>query len=366
MFISALGAITGEGNRIGFPRVKSACIIMVDGLGSANLKMRAGHAPSLSKKLNTDGSILCGFPATTATSLSSFATGKSGGQHGMIGYEIFDREHSANLNLLTGFTAPKQARDFQSEITVSEMAEKAGVNCYFVGAPEYQSSGFTAATMPLAKYIAAKTIEERFEAARKILEGKTAALVYLYIPELDGRAHAYGAASQQWLEQLELLESQVNKFVKQVNKQVGIALTADHGITDVSASNQVYLDQFNFQDARHDAELIAVAGDPRVNFLYFSESPGAHLIESLTEWLGKRAFVVTKNQMITSGWYGEVYEAAEERMPDIFIIANGETAIYHRGFAKPHSLKMVGQHGAISTEELTVPLLRFAGFEKIS
>jgi hypothetical protein len=59
-----------------------------------------------------------------------------------------------------------------------------------------------------------------------------------------------------------------------------------------------------------------------------------------------------------------VTDEARERMPDIFVIAHGETALYHRQFAKPKSLQMIGQHGAISDDELFVPLLRFGAYKK--
>ena len=102
MFVSALGAITGKQNSLGLPRVKSACVIMVDGLGSANIEYRAGHAPTLASQLKKDGSIHCGFPSTNVSSLSSFATGVRSGQHGMVGYQILDSGSGTAINLLTG------------------------------------------------------------------------------------------------------------------------------------------------------------------------------------------------------------------------------------------------------------------------
>ncbi len=91
MFISALGSITGTENRLGLPRAKSACVVLVDGLGSANLRFRAGHANFLASQLTKDGSILCGFPSTTVASLASFATGLRAGGHGLVGYQVLDR-----------------------------------------------------------------------------------------------------------------------------------------------------------------------------------------------------------------------------------------------------------------------------------
>jgi hypothetical protein len=86
------------------------------------------------------------------------------------------------------------------------------------------------------------------------------------------------------------------------------------------------------------------------------------VINLLENYLGKRAFVATKGTIIEAGWYGETTAAARGRMPDIFLVANGETALYHRDFAKPKSLRMIGQHGALSDEELLVPLLKFGAY----
>jgi hypothetical protein len=87
-------------------------------------------------------------------------------------------------------------------------------------------------------------------------------------------------------------------------------------------------------------------------------------VSSLRGQLGDRVLVATDEQLVEAGWFGEVQEFARDRMPDIFLVSIGEVALYHRDFAKPKSLKMVGQHGSISDQELTVPLLRFGAFEK--
>jgi hypothetical protein len=72
--------------------------------------------------------------------------------------------------------------------------------------------------------------------------------------------------------------------------------------------------------------------------------------------------VATKAQIIDAGWFGKVEDYSSNRMPDVFLISISDVALYHRLFAKSKSLKMVGQHGSISSQELTVPLLRFGVF----
>jgi predicted AlkP superfamily pyrophosphatase or phosphodiesterase len=358
VFISALGSITGKHNRLGLPKANSAIVLLVDGLGSANIRFRSGHAPFLARQLETDGSISCGFPSTTVTSLASFSTGVRAGEHGLIGYQIYDRRIGQNLNLLTGLASPGEAFAWQATRTVSEIALESGIDCFFVGPPEYENSGFTHATMRTAKYVGAKSLDDRIRAARKIVASKAKSLIYLYVPELDQRAHAHGSKSPEWVEKLEDLDLAVRQLTAGLPDNCGVLLTADHGIIDVSHEKQVYLDELDMPG------LASVGGDPRVLFLYFDEFDQESIKGRLSEFLGKRAYVVSRDELVQAGWYGETAEVARERMPDIFLIANGETALYHREFAKPKSLMMIGQHGSISDDELFVPLLRFGAFAK--
>ena len=356
MFVSALGAITGKDNRLGLPRAKSVCVVMVDGLGSSNLRHRAGHAPRLFGSLERDGSIQAGFPSTTATSLSGFSTGNRPGKHGMIGYQIFNRSSQQNINLLNGFSSKAEAEYWQPTTTVSQLANDNSVECIFIGPAEYENSGFTFATMPSATYVAGKSMQERFNEAARILDQKKSCLIYLYIPELDMKAHQFGYKSSEWAEKLEELESEMSKFVSKLPDRAGALLTADHGIVDVDVAKHIYIDELELPG------LISVAGDPRVLYLYFDAPPSAGFISELQETFGSRVLVATSQEIVDAGWFGEVDPFAFARMPDIFLVSLAETAIYHRKFAKQKSLKMIGQHGSISDSELTVPLLKFGVF----
>jgi predicted AlkP superfamily pyrophosphatase or phosphodiesterase len=358
VFISALGAITGKQNRLNLPKVKSACVILVDGLGSSNIQFRAGHAPTIANQLKVDGSIACGFPSTTVSSLASFSTGLRVGQHGMVGYQVFDRPSMQSMNLLTGIPSPESAKIWQPKRTVSEMATESGVETYFVGPAEYENSGFTNATMRTAKYVAAKSIEQRFQAAEKLLAANKECLIYLYVPELDQKAHAHGFRSAQWVEKLEDLDSALKRFLQSAPKMTGVLLTADHGVIDVAVENHIYLDELDIDG------LQGVGGDPRVLYLYLDPAKVQSHKAKVQSFCGKRVYVAERRELIEAGWFGDAEAFSIERMPELFLISVGETALYHRGFVKPKSLQMIGQHGSISSEELNVPLLRFLGFAK--
>lgn len=363
MFVSALGSITGIDNRLNLPRANSACVVLVDGLGSFNLKANAGHAPFLAKQLDVNGSTHCGFPSTTAASITSFGTGLPAGQHGIVGYQVVNPADGNLLNLLTGWGVGVDAKSWQPNATVNEVAVAAGVDALVIGPPEYDGTGFSVASMRGAKYVAAKTFDERIAKAKQALSAKQKTLIYLYFPELDQRAHAFGVDSNQWREKLEDLDASIRDLATSLNKTAGLILTADHGIIDVPRDKHIYLDEYS----SFLSGLTAVGGDPRVLFLYFAGASNEQIESTalaLQEVIGNAVRVLTKLQVIESGWYGQVSDSSAARMPEIFLLTMGAWALYHRDHAKPKSLNMIGQHGSISVEELTVPLLRFGAFEQ--
>ena len=357
MFVSALGAITGESNRLGFNRVTKAVVILVDGLGSENLRSTGGHAPFLNAGLRDSKSINTVFPSTTAAAITSFGVGAQPSKHGVFGYSVFDRTADQVRNLLSGWKEDFAPKEFQTLPSITETALKHNVDCFTVGPGEYAGSGFTKLNMGAAKYLAARTFDERVDQTLNIVRGKARSLTYVYFPELDSIAHSSGAGSVDWLNKLEDLDAVIKAMATQLPSDVGLILTADHGIVDVPMENQIYLDELDIEN------LLAVTGDPRNSFLYFE--PGVDIEakqQSLAEQLQGSCHVVTAQQLIEFGWLTNAIANADF-LPDLFVIAKGATACYHRGFAKPQSLRMVGQHGGISTAELSVPLIKLGAFK---
>jgi predicted AlkP superfamily pyrophosphatase or phosphodiesterase len=353
VFISALGAITGKSNRLGFGKSSKVCVVLVDGLGSENLRAAGGHAPFLNAALKAYKSINTVFPSTTASAITSFGVGATPAEHGVLGYSVFDRETNTVRNLLTGWDEEFRPGDFQALQSVSQLASDSGVKSFTVGPGEYAESGFTKLNMSGAKYVAAKGFEERVETARSILVGKESSLTYLYFPELDSIAHSHGVASTEWLNKLEDLDSSIRDLATSLPKDSGLLVTADHGIVDVPKSNQIMLDEIDLPG------LLAVTGDPRNAFLYFQTETVIEDVKlRLADELNGRVLVATVEDLKSNGWLpSEV--ANSDFLPDLYLISTGAYACYHRAYCKPQSLRMVGQHGSISQAELSVPLLRF-------
>ncbi|NDC47867.1 MAG: alkaline phosphatase family protein [Micrococcales bacterium] len=349
--LGALAAVQGESNALGLSSKKSICVVMVDGLGFYNLKDAAGHARHLNSLHVEKAS--CYFPATTSTSLTSFATGKRPDETGFYGYNLFDRSTGQAMNLLSGWVDQESARSFQRLTTVSETAKELGIELDVISQSTYQDTGLTAATMPAAKFRVAESIESRFEKATQVLKQSEHRVIYLYIPELDQTAHHYGAGSNKWIEQVELLDSLVGKFLSELPSHAGVIITADHGVIDVKEQDKIFMDEVIRSE-----ELLFVGGDTRGLMIYLKDqSRRQDKMEVVKSVLGDSCYVFEIDELLSSGYWRSSGDRPE-LLPDFWIVARKNVALYHRAFSRPKSLRNIGHHGGFSERELTIPLIR--------
>lgn len=369
--LSSLSAATAApgANLLSLPEADRIVIVLVDGLGTANLRARSGHARSLIGALHRDAveptSIASGWPTTTAAALASFSTGSSPGQHGLVGYSVLDPEADAIVNQLSGWGGPGSTMDpstWQRLPTVFERASERGIPSFAVGHPKYQQSGFTQAVLRGSTYVPASTIAARFAAAESLFAAHPRCLIYLYIPELDMAAHARGWQSDRWTNELEEVDRAVAALAAGLGDRDGMLLTADHGMIDVPSSRHVLFDSDHrlVQGVRH------VGGDPRCVHLYLEPGlPASDAARLLDDWRsaeGDRAWVLPRSEAIASGWFGAVAAEVAGRIGDILVAAKDDFVYYDSRSASPGSQAMIGQHGSWSDAELMVPLLRFGAF----
>ena len=353
MLISAVASVSGQANPLGLAARRSVCVILVDGLGTANLRNASGHARFLNSQQSD--SAMCWFPATTSTSITSFATATNPWDNGFLGYQVFDKSAQAPMNLLSGWADYSEGESYQDSSTLAESAVSKGIGFYTVAPSTYEHSGFTGATMRGSSFHGVDKVSDRFSEALRLLSDPSQKIVYLYIPELDQMAHARGSESMSWLNKLEDLDSLVRDFVSAIPKNTGVLLTADHGVVDVPKESHIYLDEIM---AKSDFKF--VGGDTRSLYLYLQESVDVDKSRKLLEEkLGDSCYICTPEDLIEAGYWKTLSPKSFNVAPDLLVLARKRVALYHRGFAKFKSLEMVGHHGSITNEELAIPLLKF-------
>jgi hypothetical protein len=109
--------------------------------------------------------------------------------------------------------------------------------------------------------------------------------------------------------------------------------------------------------------LLDVGGDPRATFLYFKDGVDQVRARSeLSEWLDGAAQVFDMTELVAAGLYDQEVLLLENIAPDLVVLAETRRVCYHRGFAKPASLNMIGQHGGLTAAEITVPILKLGDY----
>jgi hypothetical protein len=358
---SCLASVRSEENLLRFGHADRIVVVLVDGLGAAALRARAGHARTLTAAAGE--TIDTVFPTTTAAALASLTTGASPGEHGLVGYSVLDAANDRVVNQLTGWDDRLEPATWQRLPTVFERARADGLSAVVVGPARFQSSGFTHAVLRGAEYRVAVSISDRFDAAARWLrEPGPPGLLYLYIPELDTIAHALGWESAEWTAQLEDVDSEVRRLSGVLRAVDAMVLSADHGIIDIPVSGHLLIDS--------GPELVEgvrfVAGEPRCLQLHFEpdldEAGRNALVDRWRDAESGRAWIVTRAEAVAAGWFGTVAPEVVPRIGDILVAARKNVAYYDGRTANAHSLAMVGQHGSWSPAELQIPLLRFGAF----
>ncbi|MFZ3452422.1 alkaline phosphatase family protein [Arthrobacter sp. 7Tela_A1] len=351
--------VPGFTNTLELPPARRVCVVMVDGLGRSLLKQRAGHAPFLRSLLDSGRTLTAAFPTTTAASLASFGTGLAPGQHGMVGYDVFDPGQDKVVNMLGNWDAGVDPVRWQPFPTVLERAAE-HLPVTTVSLPRFADSAMTRAALRGGSYVSGTGIHARVQAAAEELGSAKRMLMYFYFNELDKTGHRHGAQSSEWGGTLEEIDSALKRFTSKVPSDTLVLLTADHGMVDAAPQDRIDFaaDPALVDGVRH------TAGDPRMVQLHLEPDAPAGTVDRLAAaWqksFGSRAWILTRAQAVEAGLFGPVRPEVLPRIGDLLIAAREPIALYDTRRASPSALQMVGQHGSLTRAEREVPLLTLA------
>lgn len=352
---SCLEALESRDNPLGLTPAAHAAVLVVDGLGAANLRERSGHARWLSHAWSRRSLVAdSGFPSTTASALTSLTTGLSAGQHGIAGYTLRDPVSGAIVNHLKQWGEGVAPDAWQRGTTVFERAGVLGIPSLALGEPRFAGSDFTTATWRGARFVGVATLAEQGRQMRQFFDEHERSIVYLYWPALDRTGHSSGVASDSWIHRLEELDRELEELARWLRPGEGLVVTGDHGMVDVAQEDKFILTE----DSPLLEGVTAWAGEPRAPQLYYDDPQRVALqAAAWRESLGSGCQVVTRQEIIESLWMGEVAHEVAPRIGDIVIACIEARAIYRESQSSPTSMAMIGQHGSITPREREVPVI---------
>ncbi len=345
---------------VALPPARRCCVVLVDGLGRQLLEEHATHAPFLAGLLAAGGTLTAGCPSTTATSLGSFGTGLPPGRHGLMGYEVMDPDRGVLLNELR-WDPGTDPLAWQPHRTVFQQLTERGVRVAQIANPEFDGSGLTAAALRGGDFLGVRRLPARIDTVLRLLAEPGPTLLYLYWGEVDAAGHLYGHRSAQWRTALRKVDREIARLARRLHPDTLLVVTADHGMVDVPHAGRLDLaERPDLSDG-----IAVVGGEARFVQLYCGPggTPGdaSAVAARLSEAIGDRAWVRTRQQAIADGWFGAVDDRVIPRIGDVLVAGRGTFALIDSRTARPHVLALIGQHGSLTAQEQLVPLLVHSG-----
>ena len=322
---------------------QSAVLLTLDGLGWNQLRDRTDLCPTLCGVLE-GGAISTVAPSTTSTALTSIATGKPPGEHGVIGYRMAVDDQV--LNVLRWATPDGDARKAMPPATFQLHEPFGGQRPPVVTRAEFASSGFTDAHLAGARFVGYRTLGTLASEIVRLVRGGEP-FVYAYYDGIDKVSHEYGLGPT-YDSELRWADHLVAELLGALPRGTVLAVTADHGQVEVG-ENLVELDP----EVR--SHLSMQSGEGRFRWLH--ARPGrARQLREAAEAHADTGWVVTRDQVIDEGWFGPtVTDAARGRLGDVALVARDPIAYVDPLDTGPY--RLVGRHGSLTEDEMLVPFL---------
>ena len=336
--------------------VAAACVLLIDGLGAELLDSHAGDAPVLAGLRGQ--TLQAGFPSTTVAGLAAVGTGCRSGEHGLVGLS-FRIPGAGVVNALRWrqypwgddlrcSLPPEQAQPMP---TTFERAASTGITVSVISGAEFTDSGLTRAVLRGGRYVGVQALGDLASYVQAALAG--GGFCYGYHGELDLLGHLYGPGSPAWRMQLRQIDRLVESVIERMPAGALLAVVADHGMVAVETADVV--------DADGCDPLLegvqAIGGEPRARHVYVRDGAADDVLAAWREILTDRAWVVSREEAIAAGWFGErVVTDARPRIGDVVAAARGSAAVVRRT-VEPLESSLIGHHGSLTSAEQRIPLL---------
>lgn len=341
-----------------FEGVRRLVLVVIDGLGYHTLRQRAGGS-TLERLLL--GSLTSVFPSTTATAIPVFLTGLAPQQHGLTGWHIWFEELDQCLAVLPlerrGGGPLPEGFDPARLFGVAPIFGRLPAQSTVVAPAHIVGSRFNRLHTEGAVRIGYRDLRQMFDALlARAREPAERHFLYGYYPGLDACAHQYGIAARRVDKLLAQIDAEFARFLAALaGSDTRVVLTADHGFIDARRAGYVEL-------SRHPrlAGLLArpLCGERRLAYCYVRPGCGPAFEEYVAEHLGEVTRAWPSEELVERGWFGlgRPSEALRRRIGHYtLVMAEGCTIKDWLPGEQRH--RLVGVHGGVSAEEMTVPLV---------
>lgn len=320
---------------------RQAVLLVLDGLGWEQLEAHRDLMPNLGELVG--GPITTVAPTTTATALTSIATGLTPGEHGVVGYRMVVRGEV--LNILRWSVAGSDRRRSIVPEDTQPFTPFLGQRVPVISQAELEPSAFSAAHLRGCRPVGyrapssiAVEVRHQFDAGERF--------VYAYYGGIDKIAHERGFGPYYDAE-LRAADRLVGDIAAVLPDGATLCVTADHGQVDVG-------DNIVVPDADLLQAVTLQSGEGR--FRWWHTAAPVDLAIAAAERYGEIAWVRTREQLLDERWFGPVVPPPiAARLGDVALIPFRPVSFHDPDDTGPFQL--VCRHGSLTSAEVLVPFV---------
>jgi hypothetical protein len=318
-------------------------LLVLDGLGWDQLREREHVAPTIAGL--DGGPITTVVPTTTATALSSIATGLTPGEHGLIGYRVAMGSEVLNV-LRWAVDGQDRSRSLPPE-RIQPSPAFLGRRVPIVSPIELCGSTFSRAHLRGGEPVGWRAASSMAVEVKAQLDAGER-FVYAYYGGIDKIAHERGFGPFYDAE-LRAADRLVADVLDLLPAGAVLVITADHGQVEVGPNI--------IRPSASLLELVALqSGEGRFRWLHATSGAVDDLLDAAEAEFGDTAWVVTRQQMLDEHWFGpSISGPVVGRLGDVALVAREPVSYHDPDDGGPFEL--ICRHGSLTSAEVYVPLV---------
>ncbi len=334
-------------------------LIVIDGLGDRFLSsVGAGSALHAARRRSL--SSVC--PSTTASAITTLATGVAPAEHGLNGWFIHDRRFGgviAPLPLIRRSGEVLEAFRLMPRLfPVPPMYHHACRPVTLVSPVEIAFSRFS---MRHARGAHVEAYDDLEDFAAAIVDmadalAHSGGLIHAYYPVFDMLSHQHGSRSPEAIDCFARIDDTFAGLCRALaGRDIRVVVTADHGFIDAPPERRVDIPPGGEVAAMLAAPLF---GERRLAFCQVREGAQAEFEAWAGTELRGKAVLVSGSACLRAGLFGpgQPHPRLAERVGShALLMESGWTIVDH--VEGEHEHTMIGVHGGLSADEMYVPLI---------